>query len=118
MNFSLAKNFYNRIERSVSLQLLLVIFLAIIIQLFLFIISFYAISGDESDRSIQAFNWAMGFPIYDAAWLPLHKIILGLGFKVFPDLFLTPRLINSLFGILLIPLAAWLAHELFRSKKL
>jgi hypothetical protein len=117
MNTSNLEHLYKTFRKSIFQQLLFITFLAVIIQIFLFQIGFYSISGDESDRSIQAFNWAIGSPVYDASWLPLHKIILGLGLKIVPDLFWTPRIINSFFGILLIPLLAWLAQELFQSKK-
>jgi hypothetical protein len=91
--------------------------LAVCLHLFFFSRGFYSIGWDESGRTLDAYEWAAHGTILSRAWLPFYRISIGLGLRVFPDLFLTPRIITFLFGLGSIPAAAWLAHELFQSRK-
>ncbi|MBL1215824.1 MAG: phospholipid carrier-dependent glycosyltransferase [Ignavibacteriae bacterium] len=117
MNLSFFFKLKKYLNFSTPTSIILIIIISIAIQFILYLLGFFSISADESDRSIQAYNWAIGNPVYDASWLPLHRIILGIGFKVLPDIFWLPRFINYFFGILLLPLMAWLSQSLFHSKK-
>ena len=49
-------------------------------------------------------------------WLPFHRIIVGLALEVWPDLFLTPRVVSFIFGILSLISLAWLSNEIFYNK--
>ena len=91
--------------------------LAVCLQLFFFSRGFYAVSWDESARTLDAYSWAAHGTPQTPQWLPFYRILVGLGVTAFPDLFLTPRIITFLFGLATIPAAAWLAHELFQSRK-
>ena len=91
--------------------------LAVCLHLFFFSRGFYSIGWDESGRTLDAYEWAAHGTVLSRAWLPFYRISVGLGLKVFPDLFLTPRILTFLFGLGTIPAAAWLAHELFQSRK-
>lgn len=50
-------------------------------------------------------------------WVPFYRVTVGLALRAFPDLFLTPRAVTVFFGLIAIPAGAWLAHELFQSRK-
>jgi hypothetical protein len=83
----------------------------------LFLPRLYSFGWDESARTLDAYAWAAHGTALNTAWLPFYRICVGLGLKDFPDLFLTPRIISFLYGLATIPAAAWLGHELFRSRK-
>jgi len=94
-----------------------VVALAMCLHLFFFSRGFYSICWDESARTLDAYTWEAHGTVLIRAWLPFYRICVGLGLRAFPDLFLTPRIISFLFGLATIPAAAWLAHELFQSRK-
>jgi hypothetical protein len=75
---------------------------------------FYAISWDEAGRSIDAFNWRHDSAVLRAGvWLPGHRMLLGSALALYPDLFITPRVVTFGFGILALALITGLAAELF-----
>jgi hypothetical protein len=104
-------------NRSFLISGVVLMALAVCLHLFFFSRGFYSIGWDESGRTLDAYEWAAHGTIMSRAWLPFYRISIGLGLKVFPDLFLTPRIVTFLFGLASIPAAAWLAHELFQSRK-
>ena len=77
---------------------------------------FWAISWDESARTLDAYQWAAHGIVQIKTWLPFYRICVGLGLRMHPDLFVTPRIITFLFGLAAVPAGAWLAHELFQSR--
>ena len=109
--------FYKVANRSVYLSGVSVLAFAVCLHGYFFARGFYAIGWDESGRTLDAHAWAAHGIVQVQAWLPFYRICVGLGLKAFPDLFLTPRIIVFLFGLAAIPAAAWLAHELFQSRK-
>ncbi len=94
-----------------------VLALAVCLHLFFFSRGFYSIGWDESGRTLDAHTWAAHGTVLAKAWLPFYRICVGLGLRAFPDLVLTPRIISFLYGLASILAAAWLAHELFQSRK-
>jgi Dolichyl-phosphate-mannose-protein mannosyltransferase len=107
----------NVLNRQFLISGVVLLALAVCLHLFFFSRGFYSIGWDESGRALDAYEWAVHGTTMSGAWLPFYRISIGLGLKVFPDLFLTPRIITFLFGLATIPAAAWLAHELFQSRK-
>lgn len=90
---------------------------AVFLQLLFFSRGLYSIGWDESARTLDAYSWANHGTVLTSAWLPFYRILVGLAMKVFPDLFLTPRIISLAFGLIAIAASDWLASEIFQSRK-
>jgi hypothetical protein len=84
--------------------------------LYLFHRGFVAVSWDESGRTLDAYSWfAHGVPDVPV-WLPFYRVCVGSALKFYPDLFLTPRFVTCLFGLVAALGGAWLTHELFLNR--
>src|ERR1051326_1799743 len=73
---------------------------------------FYAISADESGRTLEAYTWLAQGNLNGSVWLPLHRIIVGEALGVFPDLFTVPRAISAVFGVIALSGLMLLARSL------
>jgi len=51
-------------------------------------------------------------------WLPFHRVMVGSALAMFPDLFLAPRMVTFVFGLATLATLTWLAHELFRDRRI
>jgi hypothetical protein len=92
--------------------------IALSLQSVLFASGFYGISADESGRTLDAYSWiTTGSPISDV-WLPFHRILIGSALSVWNDIFIVPRIISSVIGLIAFGLITWLAHELFYDRKI
>lgn len=78
----------------------------------------YAISADESARTLLADEWRHAKGLQLHSWLPLPQVINGLALDLWPDLFRTPRLVTFAFGLLTLAALMGLAHALFKSRPL
>lgn len=87
------------------------------LQLFFFSMGFYSIGWEESARTLDAYSWVHHRVILTGAWLPFYRVVVGWAVRLFPDLFLTPRVISFLFGVAAIAATAWLTHEIFQSSR-
>jgi hypothetical protein len=104
-------------KRKTILVILASIILAITIHLGFLLNGFYGISADESGRTLDAYTWLKtGSPQSDV-WLPFHRLIVGAGLLVWNDLFIVPRIISFVFGLVALFAMIWMAHELFRDNK-
>jgi hypothetical protein len=91
---------------------------AFIIWYFLIDNGLYAVSSDETSRTLISYYWHTSGKIESSSWLPLHFLIMGWGLILFQDLIWLPRIISLLFGIMTIAAAGLLADELFRKKEI
>jgi len=82
----------------------------------LYFAGFFSISADESGRTLLAYEWINEGYSETPTWLPFHTIVMGFGIKIFPDLFWTPRIIGSLFGVSAFISFIWLTHQLFKDR--
>ena len=105
--------------------LVVAISLAFSAQVFLHWNGFYSVSADGCARTLDAYMWTLdeipkgGFwlPFYEKnPWPPFHRVIVGLSLKLWPDLFITPRAVNFVFGILSLISLTWLSYELFKNR--
>ncbi|MBT8458125.1 MAG: hypothetical protein KJN60_00465, partial [Boseongicola sp.] len=94
-------------------SLLAVAFLA---QLALFRLGVYSTAADESARTLIASQLSWNNALDTFVWPPLYKIVFGLGLEVHRDLFLTPRIMSQVFGVLTCCALAWYGYSLFRSR--
>jgi hypothetical protein len=99
-----------------KLALLFIVLFSVVLNIILIYAGFYSISADESGRAIDAHNWINGTYKGIPTWLPFYSVVIGAGLKIFPDLFLTPRIIISLFGLLAFVSFIWMTHELFKDR--
>ena len=89
---------------------------AVSVCVYFFHRGFYAVSWDESGRTLDAYRWfAHGVPL-TRVWLPFYRVLVGSAFRLYPDLFITPRIVTCIFGLAAIPAGAWLTHELFQNR--
>lgn len=98
------------------LALVLLIFFSGLLNVLLYLWGFYSISADESGRTLLAYQWLHGGYKETPTWLPLYTIIIGYGIKIIPDLFWTPRIIATFFGIISFASFIWLVHQLFEDR--
>ncbi len=99
-----------------KLTLLFIILFSVVLNVILYYAGFYSISADESGRTIVAYKWVNGSYEGIQTWLPFYTIVMGFGLKIFPDLFFTPRIIISLFGVLAFVSFIWMTQELFKDR--
>jgi 4-amino-4-deoxy-L-arabinose transferase-like glycosyltransferase len=96
--------------------LLAIILFSIALNIIIYYTGLYSISADESGRTIHAYKWVTGTYEGVPTWLPFYTVIIGYGLKFFPDLFITPRIIISIFGVSAFISFIWLTHELFKDR--
>jgi hypothetical protein len=94
------------------------LFIALIIQGGVLASGFYGISADESGRTLDAYSWiTTGSPQSDV-WLPFHRILIGSALFWWNNLFIIPRIVSFIIGLITCGLLAWLAHELFHDRRI
>ena len=107
---------YKKFFNSYYLGIFAACILALTYQLILFSKGFYSISADEALHTLRAYNWYRGDHSLFSMWLPFYKIFLGTIFHISHNLFITPRVVSFLFGILNILALTWISHQLFNEK--
>lgn len=85
--------------------------------LYLFSKGLYAISADENGRTLEAFRWSFTKIMRPRVWLPFYRVVIDSALRIWPDLFLTPRIITMIFGVFSYSSLCWLSYELFRSRE-
>jgi len=90
--------------------------LAGLVQFLLYSSGFYGISADDSGRSIVAYKWSSNMKMSATTWLPFDRVVVGLLLRFWPDLFIVPRVVVSVFGIFTVVSLTWLSHELFKNR--
>lgn len=93
--------------------LVLIILLTCAAQIYLFKQQFYSISADESDRILKAAEMPFSRILRPTYWLPLYVLINKLGLLFYHDLFLTPRILTSIAGLVSSIALIFLAYRLF-----
>ena len=90
--------------------------LLVISQFVLFSKGFYSLSADEAGHTLEAFEWYKGHASFFSIWLPFQKILYGLIFGIYCNLFWVPRILSSFFGLLTLLSLMFLTFELFHNK--
>jgi hypothetical protein len=96
--------------------IVLVIIVLLLFQFLLYSRGFYAISNDEAGHTLEGFWWYKGHTNIFSIWLPFQKILYGIAFHIYYNLFWVPRVLSSLFGILTLLSLIFLTNELFQDK--
>ncbi len=87
-------------------------------QIYLFKQAFYSISPDESGRVLNAAEMSFRQILKPTWFPPLYAFINKLGLSLYYDLFLTPRVMASLAGILTSLALMFFAHRLFGNSRI
>jgi hypothetical protein len=94
------------------------LFIALSMQGGLIAGGFYGISADESGRTLDAYSWITTGSPQSNVWLPFHRVLVGSVLFLWNDLFIVPRIISFLVGLIAFGILAWLAHELFHDRRI
>ncbi len=86
---------------------------ALVLQAGLFGIGFHRTGFDESARSLMALGLSWANALEPFIWPPFYKLFVGLALKLWPDVFLVPRILVSLAGLLAILALVRLSDLLF-----
>jgi hypothetical protein len=98
--------------------LLLVVLLsaALVFQLGVYALGVYSASADESARAIIAHDYSLAQTLAPSSWPPFNKVVTGIALWLHDDLFVTPRILSNLFGLVVILAVAQLAYRLFDNR--
>lgn len=103
-------------SRIYSPFLLLIVVAALIFQFSLYGLGFYHVSADESARAIIAHRLTSANALEPLIWPPFYKIFVGLGLKVYGDIFILPRVLVSIAGVMTLVALVHLADLLFKDR--
>lgn len=95
--------------------LILIFSILMIIQGLLYLKGFYALSADEAGHTLEGYYWYNGTSSFFSIWLPFQKILYGFSFYFWNNLFWTPRIISSIFGLLTLLSVMFLTFHLFNN---
>lgn len=101
-------------EKKFKITITVIVFSSIILNIIFYYAGFYSISADESGRTIQAYRWISGTLEEGSTWLPFYTILNGVALFFYNDLFLTPRIVIALFGLLAFISFILLTHAIFK----
>ena len=99
------------------LSLGLIILLAAAAQFGLFDLGLYRITSDESARILTAWGMTRSNALEPFLWPPFYKLFVGSAMRIFPDIFLTPRILVGVTGLVCLASLTWLATALFQDRK-
>ena len=99
--------------RCYTLAVALMLGLALGIQLGLYKLGLYRVTADESARSLLALrlSWHNAFDPW--VWPPFYKIFVGLFLKVHGDVFIVPRILVGIVGLVLLLALLQLSSAMF-----
>jgi hypothetical protein len=89
---------------------------AALAQLVLTYYGLYSISNDESERSLVAYHLTWSGAFEASYWPPLPKIINGLALALYPDLFVTPRIVVGVAGLATLGALVFTTRRLFDNR--
>lgn len=104
-------------RRTYVAALALVLGAALILQLGLFGFGFHRVSFDESARSLMASDLSWANALEPFIWPPFYKWFVGLVLKLWGDVFLVPRILVSVAGLLAILALVRLSDLLFADRR-
>ena len=104
-------------RRTYMAALVAVLAAAVALQLGLFGIGFHRVGFDESARSLMALDLSWANAIEPFVWPPFYKVFVGLFLKLWPDVFLVPRILVGAAGLLAILALVRLSDLLFGDRR-
>ncbi len=105
-------------RRGYLLSLGLVVLAALLAQLGLFEAGLFRLTSDESARILTAWHMSWSNALEPFLWPPFYKLFVGSALKLFPSIFITPRALVCLAGLLSLLSLARLATALFQDRRI
>lgn len=105
-------------QRNYFLALLLLVVAALAAQLGLLDAGLYRLTSDESARVITAWHLSWSNALEPFLWPPFYKLFVGTALKLYPAIFITPRILVSAAGLLSLLALARLATVLFQDRRI
>ncbi len=103
-------------RRGYLLSLGLIVLAALLVQLGLFEAGLFRLTSDESARILTAWHMSWSNALEPFLWPPFYKLFVGSALKLFPSIFITPRVLVCLAGLLSLLSLARLATALFQDR--
>ena len=104
-------------QRSYLASLALLVLAALAAQLGLFGAGLYRITSDESARILTAWHMAWSNALEPFLWPPFYKLFVGSAMRIYPDIFITPRVLVCVTGLVCLLALARLATALFQDRR-
>jgi hypothetical protein len=101
---------------SYQISLALIGALALVSQILCHRFGFYSVSMDESLRALMSTDLTFARALEPLIWPPFYKIIVGAALKIHDDLFLTPRILAQIAGLLNLVALVFLSQRLFNDR--
>ncbi len=105
-------------RRGYLLSLGLIVLAALLVQLGLFGAGLFRLTSDESARILTAWHMSWSNALEPFLWPPFYKLFVGSALKLFPSIFVTPRVLVCLAGLLGLLALARLATALFQDRRI
>jgi hypothetical protein len=103
--------------RGYNLIVVFALGLALVVQLGLYSLGLYRVTADESARSLLALRLSWRNALEPWVWPPFYKVFVGLFLKVHRDVFVVPRVLVGIAGLMLLLAMLQLAAALFADRK-
>ncbi len=105
-------------QRTYLISLGLLVLVALAAQLGLFGVGLYRITSDESARILTAWHMAWSNALEPFLWPPFYKLFVGSAMRIYPDIFITPRVLVCVTGLVCLLALARLATALFQDYRI
>ena len=106
------------VRRTYLLLLALILLAALVVQLGFFEAGLFRITSDESARILTAWHLSSSNALEPLLWPPFYKLFVGASLKLYPAIFITPRLLVCIMGLLSLLALAGLATQLFQDPRI
>ena len=87
-------------RRGYLLSLGLALLVALVAQVGLLSAGLFRITSDESARILTAWHMTRANALEPFLWPPFYKLFVGSALKLYPNIFLTPRILVDAAGLL------------------
>ena len=94
-----------------------ILIMALAVQLGLYRVGLYRVTADESARSLLALGLSWHNALQPWVWPPFYKIFVGLFLDLHRDVFIVPRVLVGIAGLLVLLLIFHLAHAVSADRK-
>ena len=91
--------------------------MALAVQLGLYRVGLYRVSADESARSLLALGLSRHNALQPWVWPPFYKILVGIFLNLHSDVFIVPRVLVGIAGLLVLLLIFHLANVLSADRR-
>ncbi len=105
-------------HRNYFLYLGLILLLALAVQVGMFDSGLYRLTSDESARILTAWHLTGSNALEPFLWPPFYKLFVGSALKLYPSIFLTPRILVCITGLFSLLSLVWLTTALFHDRRI